>query len=278
MIFAALTLWACSFAKDNANSKLAPLTRFVPPWNFVQLEVADNCAISCGSWNALYLSADYGCVGRDHAAYGDDKVSFCPDKTVIKTWTVDEELEYEAVYLISAELEPSELDDFNEITVEREMKLSVHPWHMLLQEEIDVPQDRRRVNSVSGSTSSYSCFGGNGGAWRQHEGSRPNWVGVRHGSLIDRLEFKFDGNGLMGGGGSGGGYSSTDFPGCIHYIYIRAGRYVDGIQFSSGSWVSPYYGGHGGGEYALYSPSGTCLRDIKMKTGRLVDQICFRFD
>lgn len=282
MIFVALALWAC-FANENANSKFAPVTRFVPPWNFPQLEVADNCKISCGRWNALYLSVDYGCIGRDHAAYGDDAmatgmVSFCPDKTVITTWRVDEELEFEALYLISAELEQSELDVFNEMTVEREMKLSVHPWHMLLQEEIDVPQDRRRISSVSGSTTSYKCFGGDGGSWREHVGSRPNWLGVRHGSFIDRFEFKFDGDGLMGGGGSGGGYSSTNLSGCIHYIYIRAGRYVDGIQFSIGSWVSSYYGGHGGADYALYAPSGTCLRDIKMKTGRLVDKICFRFN
>lgn len=285
MIFVALALWACCFAKERANSKSAPVTRFVQPWNFPPLEVAEDCTILCGSWDALYLSVDYGCIGRDDTrlANGDDaaatgKVSFCPDKTVIKAWTVGEELEYEAVYLISEELEQSELDVFNEMAVEREMKLSVHPWHMLLQQEINAPQDRRRVATRMGSSTSWSCFGGNGGGWREHQGGRPTYLTVRHGSFIDRLEFRFADGGLVGGGGGGGGQSSTALPNCIHYIYIRAGRYVDGIQFIGGTSSTPYYGGHGGADFALFSPSGTCLEGIKMKTGRFVDQICFKFN
>jgi len=290
MIFFALAVWACCFAAEIANSKFAPVTRFVPPWNFPQLEVADNCTILCGRWNALYLSVEYGCVGRDHArlAYGDDgtatgKVSFCPDKSVIKTWTVDEELEFEAVYLIIEELEKSELDVFNEMALEREMKLSAHPWHMLLQEEIDIPQDRRRTTMVDGSSTDWSCFGGNGGGpWIGYQGSRPIHLICRHGWYIDRFEFAFadafyTGNNWLRGGGFGGGMSSTSLPDCIDYIIIRAGKYIDAIRFFGGEDYTPYFGGSGGALYALFAPSGKCLGDIQMKTGRLVDKICFKF-
>merc|ERR1719285_523381 len=71
----------------------------------------------------------------------------------------------------SEEMEQTERDVFYEMAAEREIKLSVHPWRMLLQEEIDVPQERRRVNSRMGSASSFSCFGGNGGGGLDHLGA-----------------------------------------------------------------------------------------------------------
>jgi len=284
-MFFAVAVWAC-FAQENGIAKSAPVTRFLPPWDFSQLEVADNCTILCGEWSALYLSVDDGCVGRDHAgldkgvdAAAIEKVRFCPDTKVIQPWKVEEELEFEAAYMISEELEQSERDVLNEMAAEREMKLSVHPWHMLLLEEIDVPQDRRRsIKTMYGSTSSWSCFGGNGGGWRQHLGSRPTHLTVRHGGFIDRLEFSFANGGMFGGGGFGGGVSSVSLPNCIYYIEIRAGRYVDGLKFLGDTGMTPYYGGQGGGLYALLAPSGKCLGDIKMKTGGFVDQICFKFN
>lgn len=291
MIFLALAVWACCFAGDKANSKFAPVARFVPPWNFPQLEVADNCTRLCGMQNALYLSVDYGCVGRDHAqlASGDgmaiEKVSFCPDKTVIKTWTVAEELEFEAVYLNLEELEQSELDVFYDLALEREMKLSVHRWSMLLQEEINIPQDRRRATYVEGSSNDWSCFGGNGGAWTEFGGGRPMYLICRHGRYINRFEFAFDlgiygwGNSWLKGGGFGGStISSTSLPDCITYINIRAGRYVDAIRFFGDYDYTPCHGGYGGEMYALFAPSGKCLGDIGMRTGALVDKICFKFN
>jgi len=191
---------------------------------------------------------------------------------------VEEELEFEAAYMMSEEMEQSERDVFYEMAAEREIKLSVHPWRMLLQEEIDVPQERRRVNTRMGSASSFSCFGGNGGGWRQHLGSRPTHLTVRHGAFIDRLEFSFANGGMFGGGGFGGGVSSVSLSNCIYYIEIRAGRYVDGLKFLGEKGMTPYYGGQGGGLYALLAPSGKCVGDIKMKTGRFVDQICFKFN
>jgi len=285
MLFLAVAVWACCFAQEKGNAKSAPVTRFLPPWDFPLLEVADNCTILCGEWSALYLSVDDDCVGRDDArldngvdAAAIEKVRFCPNSNVIQPWKVEEELEFEAAYMVSEEFEQSELDVFNEMAAEREMKLSVHPWHMLLQEEIDVPQDRRRVTTLMGSTSSFRCFGGNGGGWRQHLGSRPTRLTVRHGGFIDRLEFTFANGGMFGGGGRGGGVSSVSLSNCIHYIYIRAGNYVDGLQFLGEKGMTPYYGGRGGGEYSVLAPSGKCLGDIKMKTGGFVDQICFKFN
>jgi len=218
------------------------------------------------------------------------KVSFCPDKTVIKTWTVEEELEFEAVYLNLEELEQSELDVFYDLALEREMKLSVHRWSMLLQEEINIPQDRRRTTEVDGSSTDWSCFGGNGGAWTQFRGGRPMYLICRHGSYINRFEFAFEFTGSLGmfdlwrnnwlkGGGFGGSTeSSTSLPDCINFIIIRAGSYVDGIRFFGDSDYTPYLGGRGGAEYNLFAPSGKCLGDIKMRTGSLVDKICFKFN
>jgi len=294
MIFVVVAVWACCFAEERANLKSVPVTRFLPPWNIPQVEVADNCTMLCARWNELYFSDDYGCVGRDDAriAHGDDsaattKLSFCPDKTAIRPWTVDEELEFEAVYLISGELEQSELDVFNELTVEREMKLSVNPWHMLLQEEFNVPQDRRRATLVDGSSTDWSCFGGNGGgAIVGHQSSRPTHLIVRHGNFINRVEFSFARHrfsGMFGyegvrGGGTGGDVTYTALPDCITYIFIRAGRYVDALRFFGDADHTPYLGGYGGADFALFAPSDKCLGGIRIKTGSLVDKICFLFN
>lgn len=201
---------------------------------------------------------------------------FCPDKAAIQAWTVEEELEFEALYSYSQTLEESELQSFQDMTVEREMKLAVHPWQMTLQNQIHDPQDRRRIQ---GSAYSYRCFGGNGGGWRWYErGVRPTMLRVRSGSLIDRLEFTFSNNRVLSGGGYGGGFSYTRLPSCTTIVLIKSGSLVDAIQFLSQGYETRYYGGSGGGTYVVVAPRGRCLGDIKMKTGSLVDRICLKFN
>jgi len=281
MIF---TLIVLSFAtKEGTKSATALATQFVKPWNIPSIKVANDCTSLCQDWTAPYFSFDKGCIGLGGTNLSGDgdavevaDAKFCPDKTAIQAWTVEEELEFEAMYQQSETLEESELQRFQELVVEREMKIAVHPWQMILQNQIHDPQDRRRIQ---GSAYSYSCFGGGGGGWRWYEnGVRPTKLRVRSGRLIDRLEFTFANNQVLSGGGWGGGYSYTSLPSCTTIVFIRSGSLVDGIQFLSQGYETQYYGGSGGGTYVVVAPKGKCLGDIKMKTGSLVDRICLKFN
>jgi len=278
------TLIVLSSATEE-GSKAAPAlaTPFVEPWNIPSIKVDNDCTSLCQDWAAPYFSFDDGCIGLGGTNLSGDgdtvevaDAKFCPDKTAVQAWSVGEELEFEALYQHSSTLEESELQSFQEMVVEREMKLAIHPWHMILQNQIHDPQGRRRIQ---GYTHKFRCFGGGGGGWRSYEkGVRPIHLWVRSGALIDRLEFSYADGGKLSGGGSGGGYSSISLPSCISLVYIRWGALVDGIQFFGDGSQTPYYGGHGGGSNIVVAPPGRCLGDIKMKTGALVDQICLKFN
>jgi len=281
MLFLLIVL---SYATEEGMESVSALaTPFVEPWKIPSVKVNSDCTNLCQDWAKLYFSYEYGCIslnGTNLSEDGDaDEVAdamFCPDKAVIKAWTVEEELEFEALYSYSQTLEESELQSFQDMTVEREMKLAVHPWQMTLQNQIHDPQDRRRIQ---GSPYSYRCFGGNGGSWRWYErGVRPTRLRVRSGSLIDRLAFTFSNNRELSGGGYGGGYSYTHLPSCTTIVLIKSGSLIDAIQFLSQGYETRYYGGHGGGTHVVVAPRGRCLGDIKMKTGSLVDRICLKFN
>jgi len=267
------------------GSKAAPAlaTPFVEPWNIPSIKVDNDCTSLCQDWAAPYFSFDDGCIalGGTYLSGDGDTVEvadakFCPDKTAVQAWSVDEEMEFEALYQHSSTLEESELQSFQEMVVEREMKLAIHPWHMIIQNQIHDPQGRRRIQ---GSANSYNCFGGNGGGWHWYEkGVRPTHLRVRSGALIDRLEFTFADGHVLSGGGWGGGDSIINLPSCITIVYIRSGSLVDGIQFFGHGSETPYYGGHGGGRHIVVAPQGRCLGDIKMRTGALVDKICLKFN
>jgi len=282
MLFTLIVL--SSATEEDAKSVSALARPFVEPWNIPSIKVNNDCTNFCQDWATPYFSVENGCIGLSGSILsevGDDDLvadaSFCPDKAAIQAWTVQEELEFEALYQYSQTLEEeSELQSLQEMAVEREMKLTVHPWQMLLQNQIHDSQDRRRIQ---GSAYSYRCFGGGGGGWRWYERRvRPTRVRVRSGSLIDRLEFTFANNHVLYGGGTGGGYSYTSLPSCTTVVLIKSAVLVDAIQFLSQGYETPYYGGSGGGTYVLVAPRGKCLGDIKMKTGSLVDQICLKFN
>jgi len=281
MLFTLLVL--SSATEEGTKSVSALATPFVEPWNIPSIKVNSNCSNLCKDWATPYFSFENGCIGLDGSVLSDDgdadiaaDAKFCPDKAAIKAWTVQEEMEFEALYEYSQTLEDSELQSFQEMTVEREMKLTVHPWQMILQNQIHDPQDRRRIQ---GSARNYHCFGGSGGGWRWYErGVRPTKLRVRSGRLIDRLEFTYANNHVLTGGGSGGGYSVTYLPSCTTIVLIKSGSLVDGIQFLSQGYETRYYGGSGGGTKVLVAPRGKCLGDIKMKSGRLVDRICLKFN
>jgi len=276
-------IFYCFATAEDMQSVAAPITPFVKPWTIPPIEVSDDCMQFCVDLAALYLSSDNGCVGLNETevnADGDTPLMadgrFCPDKEAIGAWRVEEELEFEALYLRSQMLEESELKIFHQMAFEREMKLAVHPWQMLLQNKIYDPQDRRRIQ---GSYYSYRCFGGNGGHWRWYERRvRPSRVRVRSGIYIDRLEFTYRDGRVLSGGGNGGGSYYSNLPSCTNIVLIKSGRFVDAIQFLSQGYETSYYGGHGGGTYVVVAPQGRCLGDIKMQTGSLVDRICLKFN
>jgi len=107
-------------------------------------------------------------------------------------------------------------------------------------------------------------------------------VHVRHGSLIDNLQFYYGRYYSVGGGGRGGGYDSYHFAklpsGCVDRVNVRSGSFVDGIRFLGGSKQSQWFGGRGGSLHTIRAPSHHCLGDVQMRTGSLVDQICFKFN
>jgi len=272
----------CFATAEDTQSVAVPTTPFVQPWNIPAIEVSDDCTRLCEDLAALYLSFDDGCVGFNETeldAYGNSPLvdsRFCPDKAVIRAWRVEEEMEFEALYWRSQMLEESEQEIFHEMVFEREMKLAVHPWQMLLQNKIYDTQDRRRIQ---GSTYNYRCFGGSGGSWRWNERRvKPVRVRVQSGSLIDRLEFTYRDGRVLSGGGTGGRRYHTNLPSCTTIVLVKSGSLIDAIQFLSQGSETSYYGGHGGGTYVVVAPQGRCLGDIKMKTGSLVDRICLKFN
>lgn len=283
MMFFTLILYYCFARKEDTQSIAAPTKPFVKPWRIPHIEVSKDCKKLCEDWATPYFSSADGCVGLNRNKLSDDgdavviaDTRFCPDKAAIEAWTVEEELEFEALYPYRKMLEESELMVFQEMTVEREMKLAVHPWQMLLQNKIPDPQDRRRIQ---GSAYSYRCFGGSGGGWRWYEKRvRPTKLRVRSGRYIDRLEFTFKDGYQLYGGGNGGGSYYTSLPSCTTIVLVKSGRYLDAIQFLSQGYETSYYGGSGGGTYVVAAPQGKCLGDIKMQAGSLVDKICVKFN
>jgi len=272
MMFIAL-FWAQCLAAEDVQSLSAPISAFVQPWEIPQRQV-DNCTTFCSDWTTLYSASDDGCVGDDESAVSED-ILFCPDKAAIMAWTVDQELEFEAIYSRSEKLDVSEIEMFQLLVLERENKLSVLPMQML-HGSPEVPQERRRVK---GSQYSYSCFGGNGGQWVWYEkGKRPTRLAVRSGSLIDRLEITYSDGSVLRGGGYGGGLRYHNMPSCTNIVLIKSGALIDSIQFLTQGYETDRYGGNGGGTYVLVAPAGRCLGDIKFKVGSLVDKICLKFN
>lgn len=269
-----LALFGAPFlAREDANSLSAPLSELVHPWEILQREV-DDCTIFCREWTTPYFSSERGCVGDDESTERGD-ILFCPDKAAIEAWTVDQELEFEAIYSRSERLDKSELEMFRLLMLERKSLLSILPMQML-RGSPEVSQGRRRVQ---GSHSSYTCFGGNGGNWVSYtQGKRPRRLEVRSGSLIDRLVITYSDGRVLAGGGSGGGLRYHNMPSCTTIVLVKSGSVIDSIQFLSQGYETDRYGGHGGGTAVLVAPAGKCLGDIKLKAGSMVDRICLRFN
>jgi len=271
----------------------------VEPDTIEQKQISDNCPQFCTDWrNPFYTKGVGGCVALDinsEVLIESGDYLFCPDEKTIRSWTTEDELEYKAFLEILETLTNSEYEVLKKLVKERELRLSVHPWDMKITVESqggdnfrrlpEIGVIRRRANSY-GSRHSFSCFGGNGGAYRHYFslGQRPLWVFVRHGALLDRLHFGYPGYDVVGGGHGGG----SDFhrfnvyrkgKGCIRQVKLRSGTLLDGIMFNGDSLAQTrWYGGHGGGYHVINAPRNSCLGDIRLRTGAVVDQICLRFN
>jgi len=239
-----------------------------------------NCQQLCTDWSALYFSSEYGCTGN----VVDGNVSFCPDTEAVETWTVQQELEYEGMHPHREELEVFDLEVFDRLTLEREIKLSVHPWKNLPVTGYHVPDDRRRFSGTAsyryGSISSFTCFGTHSG-WYQsgsHGSGRPTSLYVRYGIYIDALTFYYPRGRYVRGGGHGGRGEHVTMPRCTNVVLVKSGALIDAVFFIGNGRATRYYGGIGGYPHIVMAPAGRCLGDIQIRYGRFINQICLKFN
>jgi len=267
--------------------------QYFEPDTIENRKIDDECPLFCKDYRTpFYVKETGGCGMFDSTnsaaetlALGD--YMFCPDMGTIKPWTIEDELEFKALLEYLETLHNSEYEVLKEMRKERKLRLSIYPWKKEgTSESLDVDNFRRfQVNGTRrlGSARSFKCFGGSGGGFRRslNRIAFPYAVYVRHGRLIDRLEFSYS-MGKVQGGGWGGRPSRFTFHrfshSCIMRVNLRSGRLVDGIQFVGARLSSPWYGGRGGHYHSITAPWGRCLGEVQMRTGRLVDQICFKFN
>jgi len=269
MPFVAILL-AVAFASEDSETLPAPVTSYVAPWEIELMKADDRCTQLCQEWSALYFSLKHGCVGHDV----DGPKVFCPDTEVVEEWTVDDEREYEAMHSYSGQLDISEREMFRDLTSERTMKISVHPWINHLPEH-GVSDARRRM----GSSTIYTCHGGNGGGEHSYEQDvKPYAMSIRHGALIEAITFEYANGDTLTGGGNGGDLSYEVLPDCINVVVLRSMVFLDSIQFIGNGEMTERYGGYGGGLHVIVAPTNKCLGDIKIRSGTLIDKICLKFN
>jgi len=193
-----------AFALAFAYATKARTTELVSPWEMELIEPYGDCAQLCGNWSALYLSDTY-CKGVDMVTR--DTLLFCPDEEEVEAWTFDDEQMYEAMYNRKDELRMSELKIFERMTLERTMKLSVHPWQKLQLKEVKALVERRRKQ---GSSTRRKCAGYSNapGLKRQRNrhivGDRPEKVAVEFQeingeTIISYFEMKYPSGKMRGG-------------------------------------------------------------------------------
>ena len=272
---------ALAVAVGAGDSETLPITQFVSPWEVQLMQLDENCPQLCTEWAALFFSPESGCTGEGV----DGNASFCPDTEAVDVWTVEQELEYEAMHGHREELEVFELEVFDALTLERQIKLSVKGWRNFVPVNVNADSvEIRRLGQPTpqfgiGSSWSYHCVGGNYGRISSYQrGRRPYAMYIRSGEFIDSLTFMYPHRGSVRGGGHGGKLTYVRLPDCINVILIRAGAWVDSVLFTGNGKATHLYGGIGGNAKIVVAPSGKCLGDIRLRHGRYIDQICMKFN
>jgi len=171
-----------------------PSVPFVEPWIIEHRKINHVCPELCQNRSTPFYSFDVGgCVSASILV---DYI-FCLDKKVIEIWTTEDEEEYKAFYMHFELLDDSELEIFRELTEDRELRLSVYPWPNAGPVSSQDEENRRIQHNdnirrrITGSASSFSCFGGGGGGKRSYyPGILLKKISYRSGSLIDKLTFE----------------------------------------------------------------------------------------
>merc|ERR1719193_2885603 len=129
----------------------------------------------CRNWRTpFYATKVRGCVMLDstsniNSALAVGDYMFCPDMKTIKSWTTEDELKYRAFFQKPGALEDLEYEVLKWTMKQRELRLSLYPWcntgpiksggyFRRLQDNGAITRRRSYASSTS-----YTCFGGDGG-------------------------------------------------------------------------------------------------------------------
>jgi len=256
-------------------------TPWVSPWEMKLIEVDDGCTQSCGNWSALYLS-DSGCKGGGKAARG-EKLRFCPNIESVDVWTVENEEDYEAMYLLRDELLHPERKIFNRKTLERKLKLSVHPWQKFRVRDVRQLLEKRRIQ---GRSTTMRCVGPqSGGRSKHYSADRPIKFSlqfqVNNGErVISHIDMKYP-TGLVVGGDLDDGVTTTKrkLPDCVTVVFVKSDKeHINGINFLSQGRETGLVGDDINESFVFVAPSGYCLGDMRIRYDEFINRICFRFN
>jgi len=279
-------IWALAYASKESKYLVASINPFVLPWEIKAVEADGDCPKLCGNWSALWLS-DNGCKGGDMALLNGgetdggsvvetgDNLRFCPDKESVEAWTVEREEDYAAMYLRRDGLLIPELMTLGRMTLERKMRLSVHPWWKFPTQEIRDLIERRRIE---GKSDKFTCVGSKSGNIRSHqEGTRPEKIALQYGTVIDHLEIYYPTRSIQVGTEDGGDTFEEGLPDCVSIVFLKSdGDSIGGIVFLKHERTN--LGKDDEDSYFIVAPSGKCLGDMKIRGDDVVNRICMKFN
>lgn len=260
---------------------MARTAEWVSPWELELVESYDSCTQLCANWSALYLS-DTGCKGGDMVK--DDTPKFCPDMEQVEAWTVHDEEAYVSLYHRAGDMLTSELEIFERLTLERLMKLSVHPWQKFQFKEIRSLIERRRKQA---SATTMRCIGSGpkiGDVAKRFDEGAPEKVNIlfqdKDGEdIISYFEMTYEGGKLKGGTSGVGSGKRSPLPDCTTVVFGKTdNRYVNALNFISQGKETRLIGDDINESIILVAPKGKCLGDIRMRSDEFVNRLCFRFN
>eukprot|EP00495_Collosphaeridae_sp_1-RS-2012_P004798 TRINITY_DN40_c0_g2_i7.p1 TRINITY_DN40_c0_g2~~TRINITY_DN40_c0_g2_i7.p1 ORF type:complete len:266 (+),score=26.59 TRINITY_DN40_c0_g2_i7:116-799(+) len=207
---------------------------------------------------------------------------FCPDKEAVEAWSIENERVYAAMYLLRDELMTTEREIFERMSVERKLKLSVHPWHKFPTLESLHLLERRRKQ---GSAATYKCVGTRIDEVVQakkmgkptkfavqlmHNGEQMlNYASVKYGDT------KID----VGHWDNHSTMIASKLPACVQYVFVKSyGDSITGVQFYSHKNHSRMFGWDMGESIILVAPEGKCLGDMKLIGEDKLSKICLKFN
>jgi len=278
-----LSVFVLAFAngKKPARTLPASTTPWVSPWEMELIEVDDGCPQLCGNLTALYLS-DSGCTGGDKKGTG-EKLRFCPDIESVDVWTVENEEDYETMYLLRDELLLPERKIFKRKTLERTLKLSVHPWQKFRIRDVRQLLEKRRIQA---SSTTMRCVGPKTGGRNKHYGDeRPEKISLQfqlnNGErVISHIDMKYPTGLLIGGDFDDDATTlKKKLPDCVTVVFVTSDEeHINGINFLSQGKETRLLGDDINESFVFVAPSGYCLGDMRIRYDEFINRICFRFN